>query len=388
MPSLPPRSREFQPSTPASTQPCARPGTDGAGEGNTQLRQAQKAVLAELSSLFGEAGDDRVELLQVVTARVAARTGDGCVVRLLTADGQAFGPAQGRHPDSLINQVMKHLDRSIPRAWATATFDAAIDRRRSVRLPLTADVPGYPPEMMEHLHGHPLAVGVSAPLIARGRVIGILTLVRLTGADDLSVQDEAFLHDLAAGTALALDNADLFRSNRELTSQMKMLAARTNLLLGIAQEFSASILNQTVLLDLIARRLAEAVDELATIRLVSDDGKWFEPSSIAWHADPDVRAAALCTLQSRLPVDDGPLGQALTSRVPLRVEQVELGPLGLRSLVVVPILFGDRVLAVASVGRCTAGRPYGDDDLQLLKDVAAHAGIAIANSRLIRHIGA
>lgn len=388
MPSLPPLSREFQPSTPASPQPCPRPGTSGAGEGNAQLREAQRAVLVDLSRCFGDGADDPVGLLQVVTSRVAARTGDGCVVRLLTADGQAFGPAQGRHPDPLINRVMKQLDRSIPRGWATTTFDAANDRRRSVRVPLTADVPGYPPEMMEHLHGHPLAVGVSTPLLARGRVIGILTLVRLTGGDDFSVEDDAFLHDLAATTALALDNADLTQSNRELTSQMKMLAARTNLLLGIAQEFSASILDQTALLDLIARRLTDAVDELSTIRLVSDDGRWFEASSTAWHADPHLRAAALRTLQSRLPVDDGPLGQALTSRVPVRIEQVEPGPLGLRSLVVVPILFGDRVLAVASVGRRTAGRPYGDDDLQLLKDVAAHAGIAIANSRLIRQIGA
>lgn len=388
MPSLPPLSRELQSSASASPQPCPRPGTSGAGERNTQLRQAQKAVLVELSSVFGEAVDGPVELLQVVTARVAARTGDGCVVRLLTADGLAFGPAQGRHPDSLITHVMRQLDQSIPRAWATAGFDAATDRRRCVRLPLADNLPEYPPEMMEHLHGHPLAVGASAPLIARGRVIGILTLVRLTGGDDFSSEDEAFLHDLAAVTALALDNADLLQSNRELTSQMKMLAARTNLLLGIAQEFSASILDQTMLLNLIARRLADAVDELATIRLVSNDGRWFEPSSIAWHADPDVRAAALRKLQSRLPADDDQLGQALTSRVPVRIEQVEPGPLGLRSLVLVPILFGDRVLAVASVGRRIAGRPYGDDDLQLLKDVAAHAGIAIANSRLIRQVGA
>lgn len=351
------------------------------------LRRAQADVLTGLSRAFSEAMEDPEGVLRTVTQQVAELTGDGCAIRLIADDGQTFGPATGRHPNPLIDQLMKQLKGPVPRASATAAFDATIDRRRSIRLPLSSDLLGLPTEMLHHLQGHPLGVGVSAPLIARGRVIGVLTLIRITGESDFAVEDERFLHDLAGLTALALDNVFLAQRNQELVSQLKMLTARTDLLLNIAQEFSASILNRAVLLELIARRLVDAVGELATIRLTSDDGDWLEASSVAWHPDPEVRAATLRTLCSRVSVDDGPMAQVFASRLPLRIQDGHPDALGQRSVVLVPLLLGDRILGVASIGRLVPGRPYTNDDVELLKEIAAHAGLAIANSQLLSRPG-
>ncbi len=53
----------------------------------------------------------------------------------------------------------------------------------------------------------------------------------------------------------------------------------------------------------------------------------------------------------------------------------------MRSVLAVPVICRDQVVAVAMLLRSGTARPYTEDDLQLVRSVVHHAAIAIANAR-------
>jgi PAS domain S-box-containing protein len=82
---------------------------------------------------------------------------------------------------------------------------------------------GIDPEFAEILRGLGITSGMIVPLIARGRIIGALTLVSVERRRDFGEDDLAFAQDLARHAALAVDNARLLRDAQKAEQSLTAL---------------------------------------------------------------------------------------------------------------------------------------------------------------------
>ena len=194
---------------------------------------------------------------------------------------------------------------------------------------------------------------------------------------------------LIAWTAQAIARSDELRQTAE--HRLRTLAA-------VSDAFAAVATADQPLLDQIARTVADIVGDGCLVTLVSDDGEQMYNAANA-HRDPALEADYK-TYVARLSLTkmSSPSVAATVARTgqPMRAElapdemvarsEESLKPLVVRLAVhgyaVVPIRARDTVIGTLSVLRSAAGRPYTDEDVTLLQDLADRAGLAIENARL------
>src|SRR5205814_251896 len=119
----------------------------------------------------------------------------------------------------------------------------------------------------------------------------------------------------------------------------------------------------------------------------------------AWDRDRD-RLAGLLELMAVQPqrLGEGISGRVLASGRSILIPAIESSQLAasveehvrsavaqrnIRSVVAVPLRARGTTLGVANLCRFTAELPYTADDQRLVEDIAAHASLAISNSRLL-----
>jgi PAS domain S-box-containing protein len=194
--------------------------------------------------------------------------------------------------------------------------------------------------------------------------------------------------------------AELAAAERERAAREELEAAGERL--AFLAEASA-VLARSLDADDTLQHLAElAVPRLAdwcTVDVVEADGS-IRLVAVA-HVDPD-RVALARSLRERYPLDpEAPTGVPWVVRTgdPLLVEEITPELLGeatsanpeledlieelqLRSVMVVPIAVGGRVIGAMQFVWAESGARYDADDLALAEDLARRAAIAVENSRL------
>jgi signal transduction histidine kinase len=189
------------------------------------------------------------------------------------------------------------------------------------------------------------------------------------------------------------------RAAAEQRDQLAYNAARLEILSRTAHEFAASSGDIDTLLALVARRLAEILGDGCSVRLISADGLWLEPSTSFHHRDATYQAFA----RGVLGTERQQIGTGLAGRVALRgvaelVPTVELAQLtaavapafhpmltqlGITSALAVPLRSRNRTIGAISLLRTTPDRPYTADDQLLAQELADRAGLAIDNATLV-----
>ncbi|HSS02668.1 MAG TPA: HAMP domain-containing protein, partial [Kofleriaceae bacterium] len=175
-------------------------------------------------------------------------------------------------------------------------------------------------------------------------------------------------------------------------------SARLELLARTAHELAAASGDAKLVLELAARRLAEAIGGGCGIRLISDDGVWLEPADNFYHADPErlvIGREVIGTVRQR--VGDGVGGRVAASGQAILIPMItsdrvnELLPafrplidrLGPSSLLTLPLRSRERTIGVVSLLRDTPDQPYTLDDQRFAQEVADRAGLAIDNAVLV-----
>ncbi|MGH3325463.1 MAG: SpoIIE family protein phosphatase, partial [Streptomyces sp.] len=116
-----------------------------------------------------------------------------------------------------------------------------------------------------HLRESDLGSAVMAPLVARGRCFGLVTFGRSTGREPLDEDDRRVAEELAARTALSLDNARLYDEERRIA-----VALQRNMLPGEK--------------DIPARPGLEiAYHYWSTTRSANVGGDWFDVIPLSGH---------------------------------------------------------------------------------------------------------
>jgi signal transduction histidine kinase len=230
---------------------------------------------------------------------------------------------------------------------------------------------------------------VMVPMVARGEILGVISLIRGQARPPYEPGDVEVAEQLANRAALAVDNARLFRETRRREETMRFFAEASTLL--------SSSLDYVSICDRLAALVVPSFADWCGVE-VTDDG---ELRSIAIaHVDPSKVEIAR-EMRRRYPPDSaapsGPYAVARTGRGELineiSDEMVIRGArnqehlsfirnLGLRSVLMVPLVAGGRPIGVLNLVWAESGRHFEPEDQEIMQELGRRAGLAIENARL------
>jgi sigma-B regulation protein RsbU (phosphoserine phosphatase) len=216
---------------------------------------------------------------------------------------------------------------------------------------------------------------LAVPMRRKGRVIGALNLLsERTGA--FTSQDEALLRQFAAHVAVAIENARLFKSERQYVDTLETLAE-------IGREMS-SILDLDVLLTRIAGLTKRLIDYRTFGILLLNDATQELDMKFAVRYGEDATS-------KRVKLGEGLVGWAAQHKEPVLVSDVSQDPRYLnlvpdaRSELVIPMLIKDRCIGVFDLESPELDA-FTKEHKELLTLLASQAAVAIENARLYEEV--
>jgi signal transduction histidine kinase len=226
-------------------------------------------ILADLATAFAEAVTDEDRLLQLVVERIGAFTADACVIRLFDADHVPRAVAY-YHPDPQLRERIRAVAVATNPDPRLGVWRQLLEDRRVVRLAIEPErLPeGMTPAQGWFLAGKPVRHFLGVPLIARGRVLGGILVVRCLRGEAYTDADVDFLRDLGERAALAIDNARLYTAERTARARAEAAeeALRADLVERVRVEEASrraeAIQTLNVRLEARTRELVAANEEL------------------------------------------------------------------------------------------------------------------------------
>jgi PAS domain S-box-containing protein len=179
--------------------------------------QALERSAARLAALSGAAHEFAVgsgnldPLLDLVARRIAEIVGDGCVVRLISLDGEWIEPsASFYHPDSEVRgRVLGLLGNARQRLGEGLSGRVAASGVAMI-IPVVDPLDSVVPLGFQQIRAQiDVASALAVPLRSRGRTVGVVTVVRGRHGDPYTIDDQLYAQDLADRAGLAIDNAVL-----------------------------------------------------------------------------------------------------------------------------------------------------------------------------------
>jgi signal transduction histidine kinase/CheY-like chemotaxis protein len=336
----------------------------------------QLALLADASARLGnEPGPD------AVLARVLEYA-----TRLLEADASALWR---RAPDAARFRAVASI--GLP---PDARLDAERDAVPSE--PTIVDETTTSPSHRETLRADGFRVLLEVPLRIRGEAPGALGFYfrRARRVEPTEVQLAAALAGLAAS---AIGDAEALEHQRRLRAEAEAAQARLAFLAEASAQLGASLDPPTMLAHLTRLAVPRAADWCA-VDLVVGEGALQRVA--AAYADPQ-RADVVRELGRRFPLDPArapALDAALRQEQSLLVPEVDpadlagyardaehlalLRALGLRSVLIVPMVARGRALGLITLATAESGRRYVAADLAMAEDLARRVALAVDNARL------
>jgi PAS domain S-box-containing protein len=192
---------------------------------HAELRETRRAleVLSEVSRAIAEATLDVASVLGTIVSSVASHLGEACALwGAAAADGSGLVLLAGAHRDPAGSALIQPMIGQRIDAAGGVTVEA-LRARRAVALadlPADAAVASYTDERARrYFRAYPPRHAAAAPLLARGQLLGALSVSRLAGGEPYSAIEVWLVEELANRAALALGNArtaDELRRSREL----------------------------------------------------------------------------------------------------------------------------------------------------------------------------
>ena len=228
-------------------------------------------------------------------------------------------------------------------------------------------------------------------LRATGRVDAMeLDVVTKKGNPRTILLSAVVFRDVITGTVL--DITELKRA-REVARE----AERSKALSEIYDAVSNVVTDYQGLLDTVARYIGGLTKAPCVTRLLTEDGKWFEPAAF-YHNDPELvglmRQFIAANPQSSDAGVGGRLmkeGRQLSFGSPEEIWKTvkpEFHPvmerLGIESALVTPLRFEGKIIGLIACFRAARGDSFSPEERILIQDLADRAALAISVARLFR----
>ena len=252
-------------------------------------------------------------------------------------------------------------------------------------------------ELQSYLDGHPLTVAsvglgkfrtvLGVPMLRDDELIGVITLPRQEVRPFTDKQIE-LVKNFAAQAVIAIENSRLLNELREALEQQTATANVLSIISSSPGELEPVF--QTMLEN--ATRICEAKFGI----LYRSEGDTLR--TVAIHGAPQ----SFCEERRRNPIirpsPDTTLGRALTTKQPVQISDIheELSDFdaraaqlpklaGARTVLAVPMLKDNELIGAIIIFRQEV-RPFTDKQIELVKNFASQAVIAIENTRLLSEL--
>ncbi|MGE5222542.1 MAG: ATP-binding protein [Omnitrophica WOR_2 bacterium] len=240
-------------------------------------------TLADVSRQMTEAGVDYLRVTQAFVETTARRTGDACVLRLLSADGQSLDPVAFYHPDpqtlERLNQILIPGTHRTDEGNAGEVFQSGQGKifndssREDEKEAAGSRSPGDGRE-------NGTVSSLIVPLRAKQKVIGTLELISDHSKREFTKEDQIFLQDLADRAALKIDNSWLYRDLeqallhemqiRQQLIQAEKFAALSHLVASVVHELNNPLQTIQNCLFLINQDITQPEDHMALEMAISE----------------------------------------------------------------------------------------------------------------------
>jgi GAF domain-containing protein/ActR/RegA family two-component response regulator len=362
-----------------------------------ELREAlqQQTATADVLKAISRSTFDLPTVLNALVESAARLCGadKAQILRPTGKDASVFSAATYGHTPEY-DEHMKTLSFAPSRAGVVGRV---LLEGKAVQIPDVLADPEYALLDTQKLGGFRTHLGV--PLLREGRPIGLIVLSRTTVRpfDDKQIELAATFADQAV---IAIENVRLFDEvqarTRELSEALEQQTA-TSEVLSVISNSPGEL--EPVFNAILANAVRLCVAKFGTLWLAEGDGFF---RSVAFHGLPPALAeermrkplvefdqstgvGRVVETKQVLYVDDMSQDPAYHARNPRAVLLVEVG--GARTVMFAPMLKDDEVIGVLTIYRQEV-RPFTDKQIELVKNFAAQAVIAIENTRLLNELRA
>jgi GAF domain-containing protein/anti-sigma regulatory factor (Ser/Thr protein kinase) len=342
------------------------------------------------------------QTFQSIASLAVPELADACALELQDDEGHLQHVALSHYDESTLPQWRQVLGRVYtnsarpgPRRQALATGRGQLiaDTDDAYWRDVAADE-----EHAQQLIGLGITSLIAAPLTARGRTIGVMTVafVRESGrryrAEDIPV-----VEDLARRSALAVDNARLYQAEREARAASDAARHRLAVLVEASRVLSTSLDFDTTLSN-VARVLVPAVADHVVVDLVEPPGRFRRVVSVARPEQASI-ADELLEFPPAIDDDDHFVVRVLRSGASVYVPNIrnrDGGPtiqearhnelirkLSVTSTVMAPLISHEGTIGVLTASTTVASdRHFTADDVTLIEDLANRVAVAVEHARL------
>ncbi|MFW6078523.1 MAG: GAF domain-containing protein [Gemmatimonadota bacterium] len=335
------------------------------------------------------------ETLRRVAALAVPKIADWCVV-YVAADGRLEAVAL-EHADPTKVAYARRLERRYPpRPEETVgIYQVFRSGEPELRPDVSDEVLRELAQDEEHLRilrAAGFRSALTVPLTARGRTLGVLSLLTTESERRFHSPDVPFVTTLADRAAVAIDNAGLFEEVRAGEQRADFLARVSGVV--------ATSLDYDTTLRALARLVVPRLADWCIVDVV-EAGAQLEIRRVATEHAEEARAAVLRELRRRYSPDRDspqPAARAIRTGQPVYYEHFSdddlartttdaeharlLRSLGVHSLIAVPLIARGQTLGALTVVSASAERTYRPEDRALVHELGRRAAVAIDNARL------
>ncbi len=227
---------------------------------------------------------------------------------------------------------------------------------------------------------------IAAPMISRGRVIGVIELLNRSDMVPFDEDDERLLMAFAADAAISIENARLFtQTDQALATRVEELSTMQN----IDRELNASLDYRRVMditLDWAVRVSGADVGLVAAVVELEDGTRGLR--FLANRGYPEDAADAY--EEEPWPLDQGVIGRVARTGEPELIVDVGSDPdyvaivLGMVVQLTVPIRLEDHIIGVIAL-ECSRSDTI-EEAMEFVVRLTDHAAIAMENARLFERV--
>jgi two-component system, NarL family, sensor histidine kinase DevS len=314
---------------------------------------------------------------------------DAVLVRVLEAACELTGARYAAV--GVLDETRTELERFVTRGL-DADAERAIGQRPRGRGVLGVLIRDPRPLRVTSLDDHPSSYGfpsghpametfLGVPVLVRGQVWGNLYLTEKDGGAGFDQADEDAAVVLARWTAIAIENARLYRVAEQQRGELERAVRGLEATQAIAHAVGADTDLDRVL-ALISKRGRALVDARSVVILLRDGDDLVLTASAGHSRRPHGE---------RIPIDASTSGEVMRRGRPERVSNVrarlrvapeQLGVDNARSALMIPLAHrGESLGILIAFDRGADGAAFSDEDEQTLKAFGASAATAVATAR-------